>query len=111
MLGRDVRLVYIRDHGRRSAAAAAAAALQGSGRPVLGLDFGHASSSEVDGLVLIAGREALLRGAGLVAGPVDGIIGLSAMALHRLSDLPVPVLLYGEATWDPALEPPRAVAG
>ena len=105
LLGRDVRLVYIRDHGRRSAAAAAAAALNGTGRPVLGLDFARASSSEVDGLVLIAGREALLRGAGLVAGPVDGIIGLSAMALHRLSDLPVPVLLYGEATWDPRWSP------
>jgi rhodanese-related sulfurtransferase len=100
-LGRDVRLVYIRDHGRRSAAAAAAAALQGSGRPVLGLDFSRASSSEVDGLVPIAGREALLRGAGLVAGPVDGLNSLSVTVLRRLSDLPVPVLLYGEATWDP----------
>ena len=104
-LGRDVRLVYIRDHGRRSAAAAAAAALQGSGRPVLGLDFSRASSSEVDGLVLIAGREALLRGAGLVAGPVDGLNSLSVTALRRLSDLPVPVLLYGEATWDPRWSP------
>ena len=104
-LGRDVRLVYIRDHGRRSAAAAAAAALQGSRRPVLGLDFSRASSSEVDGLVLIAGREALLRGGGLVAGPVDGLNSLSVTVLRRLSDLPVPVLLYGEATWDPRWSP------
>jgi rhodanese-related sulfurtransferase len=100
-LGRDVRLVYLRDHGHRSAAAAAAAALHGSGRPVLGLDFTCAPSAEADGLVLTAGREALLRGAGLVAGPVDVVLGLSAVALRRLSDLPVPVLLYGEATWDP----------
>ena len=105
-LGRDVRLVYLRDRGRRSAAAAAAAALRGSGRPVLGLDFSRVSSSEADGLVLIAGREALLRGAGLVAGPVDGLAGLvrdGAAPAH--ASLPVPVLLYGEATWDPRWSP------
>lgn len=104
-LGRDVRLVYLRDHGRRSAAAAAAAALKCSERPAIGLDLSRVSSSEADGLVLIAGREALLRGAGLVAGPVEGLAGLSATALRRLSDLPVPVLLYGEATWDPRWSP------
>jgi ATPase family associated with various cellular activities (AAA) len=104
-LGQDVRLVYLRDHGRRSAAAAAAAALECSHRPAIGLDLSRVSSSEADGLVLIAGREALLRGAGLVAGPVDGLAGLSATALRRLSGLPVPVLLYGEATWDPRWSP------
>jgi hypothetical protein len=104
-LGRDVGLVYIRDHGRRSAAAAAAAALQASGRPVLGLDFTRAPSSEAESLVLIAGREALLRGGGVVAGPAESVLGFSGMALHRLSGLPVPVLLYGEATWDPRWTP------
>ena len=68
-LGRGVRLVYLRDRGRRSAAAAAAAAVRDSGRPVLGLDLSRAAAAEADGLVPIAGREALLRGAGLVAGP------------------------------------------
>jgi ATPase family associated with various cellular activities (AAA) len=101
LLGRDVQLVYMRDRGRRSAAAAAAAVVQASGRPVLGLDFSRASGAELDELVLIARREALLLGAGLVAGPVDGLAGLSPMALHRLSDLSVPVLLYGDTTWDP----------
>lgn len=105
VLGRDVRLVYVRDHGRRSAAAAAAAALRGSGRPVLGLDFGRVSAAEIDGLVQIAGREALLLGAGVVAGPVDGFAGQSATVLRRLGDLPVPVLLHGEATWDPGWSP------
>ena len=104
-LGRDVRLVYLRDHGRRSAAAAAAAALKCSERPAIGLDLSRVSSSEADGLVLVAGREALLRGAGLVAGPVESLAGLSATALRRLSGLPVPVLLYGEATWDPCWSP------
>jgi hypothetical protein len=105
-----VRLVYLRDRGRRSAAASAAAAVQGSGRPVLGLDLSRAAPAEADGLVLIAGREALLRGAGLVAGPVDGLAAPAAAApfptaLRRLTELPVPVLLHGEATWDPRWSP------
>ena len=109
-LGRGVRLVYLRDRGRRSAAAAAAAAVRGSGRPVLGLDLSRAAAPAADGLVPIAGREALLRGAGLVAGPVDGLVGPSATglfptALRQLTELPVPVLLYGEATWDPRWSP------
>jgi ATPase family associated with various cellular activities (AAA) len=104
-LGRGVRLVYLRDRGRRTAAAAAAAAVRGSGRPVLGLDLSRVSTAEADGLIPIAGREALLRGAGLVAGPVDGLAGPSATALRRLTELPVPVLLYGEATWDPRWSP------
>jgi hypothetical protein len=105
VLGRHVQLVYLRDRGRRSAAAAAAAALEASGLPVLALDFSRVSSSEVDGLVLIARREALLQGAGLVAGPVDGLVGDAPTALGRLGDLPVPVLLYGQATWDPRWSP------
>lgn len=105
VLGREVRLVYVRDHGRRSAAAAAAAALRGSGRPVLGLDFSRVSPEEIDTLVQIAGREAMLLGAGVVAGPVDGLAGASATVARRLGDLPVPVLLHGEATWDPRWSP------
>ena len=104
-LGRGVRLVYLRDRGRRSAAAAAAAAVRGSGRPVLGLDLSRVTAAEVGSLVLVAGREALLRGAGLVAGPVDGLAGPSAAGLCQLSELPVPVLLHGEATWDPRWSP------
>jgi hypothetical protein len=103
--GRNVRLVYLRDRGRRSAAATAAAALQRAGRPVLALDFSRASPAAADGLGLIAGREALLRGAGLVAGPVEALAGLSATVLRRLSELPGPVLLHGDATWDPRWSP------
>jgi winged helix domain-containing protein/ATPase family protein associated with various cellular activities (AAA) len=104
-LGRGVRLVYLRDRGRRSAAATAAAAVRGSGRPVLGLDLSRAAAAEADGLVPIAGREALLRGAAMVAGPVDGLVGPSPTALRPLTELTVPVLLHGDATWDPRWSP------
>ena len=119
-LGQDAHLVYLRDRGRRSAAGAAAAALLGSGRAVLSLDLGRVPA-DIGGLVPIAGREALLRGAGLVAGPVDGLAALAglagpgpgagdpgsaAMALRRCSpSCPCPSLLYGDATWDPRWSP------
>lgn len=105
LLGRGVQLVYVRDHGRRSAAAAAAAAVRASGRPVLGLDFSRVSAAELDELVLIARREALLQGAGLVAGPVDGLGGTAPTVLRGLADVPLPVLLYGDASWDPRWSP------
>lgn len=108
-LGHDVRLVYLRDHGRRSAAATAAAALRGCRRPAIGLDFSGVPAAEADGLVLVAGREALLRGAGLVAGPAEGLAAVSVTALRRLTELPVPVLVHGDATWDPHWSPQVAL--
>jgi ATPase family associated with various cellular activities (AAA) len=105
LIDRDARLVYIRDRGRRTAAAAGAACVLGSGRPVLGLDLTHAAPIEAEELVLIAGREALLSGAGLIAGPIDGMPSDCATALRRLSGLPAPVLLFGETTWDPRWSP------
>ena len=108
VIGRDVWFVYVRDHGRRSGAAAATAALHRAGRPVLGLDLIRVAASnplEAEELVLVAGREALLRGAGLVAGPVEAMVSASVKALRRLTGLPAPALLYGEATWDPCWSP------
>jgi hypothetical protein len=110
LLGPDVRLVYLRDYGRRSAAAAAAAAVQAAGLPVLGLDLTSVTGEEAEAIARISGREALLRGAGLVAGPVDALAGPSASAassavLRHLTDLPMPVLLYGDVTWDPRWSP------
>jgi hypothetical protein len=52
--------------------------------------------------VLVAGREALLGGGGIVAGPVEALAAVSLPALRRLTTLPVPVLLAGPANWDPS---------
>ena len=49
----------------------------------------------------MAVREALLRGAGLVAGPVEALAEVAAEAVHRLAAADVPVLLVGPTTWDP----------
>ena len=97
-----VRLVYVRERSGRSGRATAAAALGRSGRPALGLDLGRLAAlpSALD-LAVIAGREALLAGAGLVAGPVEALADGHPEALRRLARLPVPVLLTGDSTWDP----------
>ena len=67
-------LVYLRDHGRRTGAAIAAAALHAADRGVLGLDLQRlASRPAPEELVRVAGREALLRGCGIVAEPVEAL--------------------------------------
>ena len=59
----QVRLVYLRDHGRRTGSAVAAAALAAAGYGVVGLDLRRlATRPAPEELVRIAGREALLRG-------------------------------------------------
>ncbi len=99
----QVRLVYLRDHGRRTGTATAAAALQTAGFGVLGLDLQRlASRPAPEELVRIAGREALLRGCGIVAEPVEALTEGAADALRRLASVPVPVLLAGDVSWDPA---------
>ena len=52
-------------------------------------------------VVTVAAREALLRGAGLVAGPVEALAESAPDAVHRLAQAGVPVVLVGTATWDP----------
>ena len=71
--GRRRRLVYLRDHGRRTGAAVAAAALAAAGlrRRRRSTCAGWRRRPAPEELVRVAGREALLRGCGLVAGPVE----------------------------------------
>lgn len=100
-LAGGVRLVYLRDHGRRTGTGAAAAALGAVGFGVLGLDLRRfAARPGVDELVVLAGREALLRGCGIVAEPVEALVE-AGDALRGLAALPVPVLVVGDVSWDP----------
>ena len=98
----QIRLVYLRDHARRTGTGAAAAALQAAGYGVLALDLHRlATRPAPEELVRVAGREALLRGCGIVAEPVEALTATAADALRRLASLPVPVLLAGDVSWDP----------
>ncbi len=95
------RLVYIRESGAAIGASVAAAALREVGRPVLGVELSRlAVGRDPRDVVTVIGREALLRGAGVVAVPVESLAE-HPEALRMLTDLPVPVAVVGRVTWDP----------
>ena len=96
------RLIYVREVGIGIGPSVAAAGLRADHRPVLGLDLIRtAAGRDPMQAVTVLGREALLRGAGVVAGPVESLAQAHPEALRLLADLPVPVAIVGSATWDP----------
>ncbi|HEY5879823.1 MAG TPA: AAA family ATPase [Nakamurella sp.] len=95
-------LVYVRESGAGIGSSVAAAALREAGRPVLGVELSRlALGRDPREVVTVLGREALLRGAGVVAGPVEALTD-QPEALRMLTDLPVPVAVVGRVTWDPS---------
>ncbi len=111
VLRSGVRLVHLREQETGTGTAIAAAALSRAGLGVVALDLGLvARDQDPVALATVAGREALLRRAGLVAGPVEALAEASLEALHRLSRWDVPVLYVGTATWDPRWGPRTPLA-
>lgn len=97
------RLCYLHEPAGESAAAVAAAALFSIGVPVLTCDATRLPDDEDPAEVItVLGREALLRGAGLVVCPVEAFGARITQAVSRLCALPVPVLLGGASPWDPS---------
>ena len=73
---------------------------------MLGIDLTRvADAGNLQQTVAVLGREALLRGAGIVAGPVEALAAVGSAsgpaALRQLTDLPVPVTMVGTVSWDP----------
>lgn len=96
-----VLLVYLRESATGSARVVAAEALRAQGHEVVGLDLARlAGERDAIGLAALAVREARLRGAGVVAGPVSAVADRPAL-LRALRADPQPVLLHGDAAWDP----------
>ena len=97
------RLAYIRDHSTGLGPSMAAAAISATGRPVVGVDLSRVAAGRDAGeAVMVIGREALLRGAGVVAAPVEALAAAAPEALRWLADLPLPVAIVGGVTWDPS---------
>ncbi|MGW0502178.1 ATP-binding protein [Micromonospora sp. NPDC003241] len=101
-----VRRAYLREQPGAVADDLGVAALLSAGWAVLRLDLDALAAEPAPADVLaVVVREARLRGAGLVAGPVQALdpIGVPAHArlLRRVTDQPVPVLLTGTVEWDP----------
>ena len=108
-LAAGVPLVYIRQAAGASGRALARAAFAHSGQPVVDIDLGRLlATDEPRQIAEAASREARLRGAGLVAGPVDAISERGAAAVRAFGEASPPVVLVGARGWDPAWarEPP-----
>ena len=97
----------------------AAAALEAAGRPVVAIDLGRLGPNEDPAVVArIAMRDARLRGAGLVAGPIEALAERGVGAVRAFADpaaapvgadagLAAPVLLDRPAQLGAVVEPRR----
>ncbi|MGH9885097.1 MAG: ATP-binding protein, partial [bacterium] len=80
----------------------AAAALGQLDRPVLQLDLARLGANDVPrDVAAAASREAGLRGAGIVAGPVETLADRGAGAVRAFAECRPPVILVGSRPWDP----------
>ncbi|GGQ82564.1 ATP-binding protein [Couchioplanes azureus] len=96
-LGSGAGLAYLQERAGGSGPALAVSAFDRMGRPALSVDAVRlAGAPELAGPLL---REALLTGAGVVLGPLDGVdVGACLEAFSRVD---VPLVLYGTGGWDP----------
>ncbi|HEX8629322.1 MAG TPA: ATP-binding protein [Catenuloplanes sp.] len=91
------RLAYLRERPGGSGLALGVTALARLGMDALAVDA--AGLADAPGLARAVLREAVLRGAGVVLGPLDG--AGAAAALEAFARSTVPLVLYGTAGWDP----------
>ncbi len=100
VLQQGVELVYYRDRVGSAAVAVARSALARNGLEALCLDLGHvAGSDDIVELMTVVVREARLRDCGIVADPIDALLGGMSRAISVLAEAPVPVILAGRSSW------------
>ena len=96
------RLAYLRESRDGSAAGLAIAALAELSVPSVVLDLRRLlPDADVAAVARCAAREARLRGAGLVAGPLDVLAARGAAAVRAFAELGCPTVLYGTESWNP----------
>ena len=101
-LAAGTRLAFLRERSGASGHATAAAAFAAVGWPALILDLRRLPpTADAAATATIAVREARLLGAGLVAGPVEGLVERDVAALRVMADVTWPVVLVGGRSWDP----------
>jgi len=103
VLAGGAHLVYLREEAGGSGPALAAAALTRASRGAVGVHADRlAAQPDARWLATVLVREATLRRAGLVVGPVEALAEHAPDVLRALTGAPVPVLLHGRTGWDPA---------
>ncbi len=96
------RLAYVRERIGSAAVTVAARALGRLGPPAVVVDLGRLGpSDDLREAAAAAVREARLRGAGLVAGPIDLIAERTPAAMRAWAEVACPVVLHGTRGWDP----------
>ena len=102
VLDAGATLVYLRERGSSSGRSLAAAAFARVGLGTVAVDLAPLEGGETAlALTLAALREARLRDAGLVVGPVERLAELDRAALRTLAEAGWPVVLSGAKSWDP----------
>ena len=97
-----IPLVYVHERPGSSGRSLAAAALADLDRPVLQLDLARLGPNDNPRDVAAAtSREAGLRGAGIVAGPVETLSERRPGAVRAFAECRAPVILIGNRPWDP----------
>ena len=102
-------LVYLRERPGASGRSLGWTAFDRLGRPTVALDLDRLTAAdEPADVALAAAREARLRGAGLVVGPVEPLVERGPAAVRAFAELPGPLVLVGAREFDPAWarEPP-----
>jgi ATPase family associated with various cellular activities (AAA) len=109
-LRRSDAFVYLHDQATSPVEPVVDAAA-GAGVEAIVIDLERVSPSETDLVATAAVREARLRGAVLVAGPIDSLASADPSFLPRLTSHQVPLVLTGHCGWDPgwARRPPLIV--
>ncbi len=104
-----LELVYLEERAGASGRSLACTALARWGRTAIALDLTRlAAAADPAAIAAASSREARLRGAGLVVGPVEALGERGAAAVRAFAELPGPVILVGGRAWDPvwSREPP-----
>ena len=104
-------LVYVVEPAGASGRSYAAAGLAAAGWPVLVADLDRLATHDLAATARAMAREVRLRGAALVAGPIEALAGSpdanggggdrDGRAIRCLAELPGVVVLVGRSTWDP----------
>ncbi|MEO7587020.1 MAG: ATP-binding protein [Arachnia sp.] len=101
-LASGVMLAHLRERLTGTGAAVAVEALGLAGRGTVVVDLRRlATANDPVHLVALVQREALLRGAGVVAGPIEALADAAPDGVHLLTESELPVVLVGALTWDP----------
>ena len=101
-------LLSARAPGRRRTSLAAAAFAERGGRRWHSTWNGSQATEDAAATTLAAVREARLRGAGLVVGPVERLLDLGVASVRALADVEWPTVLTGSRSLGPGLVAARA---